>query len=130
MSDPMDQPDLDQPDLDEPMESSLDELLSVTERERQETQAAAAAGLEPYEGPLIEFSHVSISFDERPVLDDVSFSVERGETLCILGRSGVGKSVSLRMLMGFLKPDSGRVIVAHEDITGMRESELRRIRRN
>ncbi len=129
MSDPMDQPDLDQPDLDEPMESSLDELLSVTERERQETQAAAAAGLEPYEGPLIEFSHVSISFDERPVLDDVSFSVERGETLCILGRSGVGKSVSLRLLMGFLKPDEGSISVDGEEITGLDEEGMRAIRK-
>ena len=59
--------------------------------------------------PIIEFSHVNIAFNGRPILEDVSFTVERGQTLCILGRSGVGKSVSLRVLMGFLKPDSGSV---------------------
>src|ERR1700749_2320530 len=48
---------------------------------------------------VISFDNVSISFDGRPVLENVSFSVERGQTLCILGRSGVGKSVSLRLLM-------------------------------
>ena len=63
-------------------------------------------------GPYIEFKHVSKAFGENRVLDDVSFDVRDGETLCILGRSGVGKSVSLHTIMGFLKPDSGRVIRA------------------
>ncbi len=76
----------------------------------------------------IEFRHVYKTFDE-PVLVDVSFHVDDGETLAIIGRSGVGKSVSLNHIMGFLKPDSGRVIVAHQDITSMSESELRKIRR-
>src|SRR5438067_4438560 len=76
----------------------------------------------------IEFRHVYKTFD-RPVLVDSNFYVNAGETVAIIGRSGVGKSVTLSNIMGFLKPDSGRVIVAHEDITGMSESELRRIRR-
>ncbi len=76
----------------------------------------------------IEFRHVYKTFDE-PVLVDVSFHAVDGETLAIIGRSGVGKSVSLNHIMGFLKPDSGRVIVAHQDITGLTESELREIRR-
>lgn len=76
----------------------------------------------------IEFRHVSKTFD-TPVLDDVSFHVNAGETVAIIGRSGVGKSVSLSLIMGFNKPDSGRVIVAHEDITNYPEAELRRIRR-
>ena len=76
----------------------------------------------------IEFRHVYKTFD-LPVLDDVSFFVDPGETVAIIGRSGVGKSVTLGHIMGFLKPDSGSVIVAHEDITGYPESELRRIRR-
>lgn len=76
----------------------------------------------------IEFRHVSKTFD-YPVLVDCSFHVSPGETLAIIGRSGVGKSVSLQHLMGFLKPDSGRVIVAHHDITEMTEAELRQIRR-
>ncbi len=80
-------------------------------------------------GPVIVFDHVSISFDGRPVLQDVSFSVERGQTLCILGRSGVGKSVSLRLLMGFLKPDSGSIRVEGEELTGLGEEGLRAIRK-
>jgi phospholipid/cholesterol/gamma-HCH transport system ATP-binding protein len=76
----------------------------------------------------IEFRHVYKTFD-KPVLVDSNFSVEPGETVAIIGRSGVGKSVTLSNIMGFLKPDSGRVIVAHEDITDMSEAELRRIRR-
>ena len=80
-------------------------------------------------GPYIEFKDVSKAFGDNRVLDHVSFSVMPGETVCILGRSGVGKSVSLMNIMGFLKPDSGRVIVAHEDITNYPEEELRRIRK-
>jgi phospholipid/cholesterol/gamma-HCH transport system ATP-binding protein len=76
----------------------------------------------------IEFQHVYKTFD-RPVLVDSNFHVEPGETVAIIGRSGVGKSVTLSHIMGFLKPDSGRIIVAHEDITDMAESELRRIRK-
>jgi phospholipid/cholesterol/gamma-HCH transport system ATP-binding protein len=63
------------------------------------------------------------------VLDDVSFFVNPGETLCILGRSGVGKSVALQHIMGFLKPDSGAIFVAGEDITGFDEEQLQVIRR-
>ena len=76
----------------------------------------------------IEFRHVYKTFD-RPVLVDTNFHVGPGETVAIIGRSGVGKSVTLSHIMGFLKPDQGQVIVAHEDITDFPESELRRIRR-
>jgi phospholipid/cholesterol/gamma-HCH transport system ATP-binding protein len=76
----------------------------------------------------LEFRHVSKTFD-RPVLVDCSFHLDPGQTLAIIGRSGVGKSVSLHHIMGFMKPDTGRVIVAHQDITDLRESELRQIRR-
>jgi phospholipid/cholesterol/gamma-HCH transport system ATP-binding protein len=76
----------------------------------------------------VEFRHVCKTFD-YPVLVDCSFHLSPGETLAIIGRSGVGKSVSLSHVMGFLKPDSGRVIVAHRDITDMTEAELRQIRR-
>ena len=79
--------------------------------------------------PYIEFSHVSKSFGSHRVLEDVNFFVMPGETLCILGRSGVGKSVSLHAIMGFLKPDSGRITVAFEDITDYGEAELERIRK-
>lgn len=80
-------------------------------------------------GPYISFENVSKSFGTMDVLKDVSFCIDSGETLCILGRSGVGKSVSLQMLLGFLKPDSGRILVAGEDITRFSEKQLQGIRR-
>ena len=79
--------------------------------------------------PYIEFKDVSKAFGSNCVLDHVSFDVMPGETVCILGRSGVGKSVSLHHIMGFLKPDSGRVIVAYEDVTDYTEPEMERIRK-
>src|SRR5215470_15114726 len=80
-------------------------------------------------GPYIQFTDVSKAFGDKKVLDDVSFEVNPAETVCILGRSGVGKSVSLQHILGFLKPDAGRVVVAHEDITGYGEADLERIRK-
>jgi phospholipid/cholesterol/gamma-HCH transport system ATP-binding protein len=79
--------------------------------------------------PYIDFQHVSKAFGDNRVLDDVSFNVRAGETVCILGRSGVGKSVSLHHIMGFLKPDAGRVIVAHQDITDYTEQQLEAVRK-
>jgi phospholipid/cholesterol/gamma-HCH transport system ATP-binding protein len=76
----------------------------------------------------IEFRHVYKTFD-YPVLVDVSFHVDAGETVAIIGRSGVGKSVSLAHIMGFLKADAGRIIVGHTDVTDATEAEMRRIRR-
>src|ERR1700736_2845412 len=76
----------------------------------------------------IEFRHVYKTFD-HPVLVDVSFQVSVGETLAIIGRSGVGKSVSLGHIMGFLKPDEGRVFVAYQDITDFTEPQMRDIRK-
>src|SRR5690242_10298310 len=76
----------------------------------------------------IEFRHVYKTFD-NPVLVDSNFYVDGGQTVAIIGRSGVGKSVTLAHIMGFLRPDRGQVIVAHEDITDFAESELRRIRK-
>jgi phospholipid/cholesterol/gamma-HCH transport system ATP-binding protein len=76
----------------------------------------------------IEFRHVFKTFD-KPVLVDSNFSVDAGQTVAIIGRSGVGKSVTLAHIMGFLKPDKGEIIVAHEDITNFTEAELRRVRK-
>jgi phospholipid/cholesterol/gamma-HCH transport system ATP-binding protein len=80
-------------------------------------------------GAYIQFDDVSKSFGDFHVLKNVSFCINAGETLCILGRSGVGKSVSLQMLLGFLKPDAGKILVAGEDITGFAEKQLQTIRR-
>jgi phospholipid/cholesterol/gamma-HCH transport system ATP-binding protein len=78
---------------------------------------------------FIEFRNCTKAFDDRVVLNDVSFYVDRGETCVILGRSGVGKSVSLKHILGFLKPDSGQVLVAGEDITGWSEEQMAAVRR-
>src|SRR5881392_2492365 len=84
---------------------------------------------EPKLVPYVEFRDVSKAFGDNVVLEHVSFEVLPAETVCILGRSGVGKSVSLHHIMGFLKPDSGRVIVAGEDITDYTEPQLEAIRK-
>jgi phospholipid/cholesterol/gamma-HCH transport system ATP-binding protein len=80
-------------------------------------------------GPYIEFKDISKAFGEHSVLHQVTFDVMPAETVCILGRSGVGKSVTLQIIMGFLKPDEGRVLVAGEDITDYAEPDLQRIRK-
>jgi phospholipid/cholesterol/gamma-HCH transport system ATP-binding protein len=79
--------------------------------------------------PYIEFAHVYKSFDEQPVLVDVSFEVRRSEMVAVLGKSGVGKSVLLKHVMGFLQPDEGQVWVAGSEVSGLSESELVSIRR-
>src|ERR1700730_9687623 len=84
---------------------------------------------DPKPAPYIEFKEVSKALGDNVVLDRVSFDVLPSETVCILGRSGVGKSVSLHHIMGFLKPDSGRVIVARQDITDYTEEQLQQIRK-
>jgi ABC-type transporter Mla maintaining outer membrane lipid asymmetry ATPase subunit MlaF len=76
-----------------------------------------------------EFQNVSKSFGDNAVLKDVSFFVDRGETAVILGRSGVGKSVSLKLLLGFLKPDEGKIIVAGQDVSDWTEKQFNEIRR-
>jgi phospholipid/cholesterol/gamma-HCH transport system ATP-binding protein len=80
-------------------------------------------------GHYLEFQNVSKSFDDHAVLKDVSFFVDQGETAVIMGRSGVGKSVSLKLLLGFLEPDAGRIVVAGEDVTGWTEVQFEKIRR-
>jgi phospholipid/cholesterol/gamma-HCH transport system ATP-binding protein len=76
-----------------------------------------------------EFRDVSKGFDDRPVLNHVSFTVKRGETCVIMGRSGVGKSVSLKHILGFLKADSGRIFIDGQDVTDFTEREFNEIRK-
>jgi len=78
----------------------------------------------------IEFRNVSKAFDDHAVLKDVSFFVNQGETAVIMGRSGVGKSVSLKLLLGFLAPDEGQIIVAGQDVTSFTEEQFSEIRRS
>jgi len=91
--------------------------------------AASAEGTDSDTHPMISFSHVSMWFGDRRVLDNVSFTVNRGETLCILGRSGVGKSVALRILMGFLRPQVGSIRVDGEEINSLSEEGMQAIRK-
>jgi len=80
-------------------------------------------------GSYFEFRDICKAFDERVVLNHVSFQVKRGQTCVIMGRSGVGKSVSLKHILGFLKPDSGRIFIAGQDVTDFTEREFSEIRR-
>src|SRR5215469_1130252 len=90
---------------------------------------AAQDYIDPRSENFFEFRDVCKAFDERPVLDHVSFTVKHGETCIIMGRSGVGKSVTLKHIMGFLKADSGHVIVDGEDVTDYTEGQFEEVRR-
>ena len=78
---------------------------------------------------FFEFRDVSKAFDGRPVLNHVTFEVKRGQTCVIMGRSGVGKSVALKHIMGFLKADSGQVLIDGQDVTHFSEGEFQEVRR-
>ena len=80
------------------------------------------------ESPAVEFRRVSISFDDRRALDDISFSLERGQMICITGVSGSGKSLLLRMASGLLAPDEGDVLIEGCTIGGMGEQALLALR--
>ncbi|MDX2029506.1 MAG: ATP-binding cassette domain-containing protein [Blastocatellia bacterium] len=80
--------------------------------------------------PRIEFQDVALAFGDRVVLDGVSFTVAPGEMKVILGQSGSGKSTILRLALGLLRPDAGRILINGEEIERMEEEELNRVRRN
>ena len=128
------------PDVAPQVKEFMAETAEANEAEgaaaAEESHFAAGGGLEAASfavgvetGPYIAFKDVNKSFGDVVVLKDVSFFVNAGETLCILGRSGVGKSVSLQILMGFLKADSGEVLVAGQDIGGLNEREMQEVRK-
>ena len=79
--------------------------------------------------PAVEFRRVSKAFGDRRVLDDVSLTVPAGRSLCILGRSGTGKSVTLKTIVGLIRPDAGEVRIDGRDITGLRPRQLAEVRR-
>lgn len=79
--------------------------------------------------PAIRFDRVSKSFGRLKVLDEVSLEVPLGKTLCVLGRSGTGKSVLIKSLVGLIRPDAGRIYVEEEEITGLAAHELARVRK-
>ena len=79
--------------------------------------------------PVIEFRDVHLAFDDNKVLDGVSFTIRRGETKLILGRSGGGKSTTIRLILGLLKPDAGRILIDGDDITDYTEDEMMNVRK-
>ena len=78
---------------------------------------------------MIEVRHLSKSFDGIRVLEDVSISLEEGETFAVIGRSGSGKSVFMKHLIGLLEPDAGKIFVDDEDLCALPYSALRKVRR-
>lgn len=79
-------------------------------------------------GPIIVFDNVDLAFDEKVILREVSFTLQTGHTKIFLGASGAGKSTILRLALGLLKPDAGRIFVNGEQIDGMREDDLMQVR--
>ena len=77
----------------------------------------------------ISFQSVSKGFDGRKVLDNVSFEIPAGEALCLMGRSGTGKSVTLKLMIGLTRPDQGIICIDNQDIVPMDEDGLSAIRR-
>ena len=117
-------------ELSPDVEATVGEFMAAAAQHNEEAaEAVPEIDKQHHHGPFISFENVSKSFGDFVVLKDVSFAVNSGETLCILGRSGVGKSVSLQMLMGFLKPDGGTVCVAGQNIAGFNEAQMNEVRR-
>src|SRR5919112_4741617 len=79
--------------------------------------------------PAIEFRGVTLSFDDKVILDELSFTVNKGETKVILGGSGGGKSTTIKLILGLLKPDAGRILVDGEDITEYTEAQMMSVRK-
>jgi phospholipid/cholesterol/gamma-HCH transport system ATP-binding protein len=92
------------------------------------TDRDASSTLNPAAGPVVVFDHVSIRFDIKPVLDDISFTVQPGETRLILGPAGCGKSVLMKLANGLLKPDRGSITVFGNNVSTMKEKDLYKLR--
>jgi phospholipid/cholesterol/gamma-HCH transport system ATP-binding protein len=115
------QPNLVQDELAQDRENTSHTVSAILNAKQPATIARDSCN------PYIELKNVSIAFGSRQVLGGVSLRIMTGQSVCIMGRSGAGKSVSLRLMMGFLKPDAGRVIAACNDITDYSEEQLREI---
>jgi phospholipid/cholesterol/gamma-HCH transport system ATP-binding protein len=94
----------------------------------QETRSALLDEALAFGGPIVVFDMVNLAFDEKVILRGVSFTLQTGHTKIFLGASGAGKSTILRLALGLLKPDAGRIFVNGEQIDGMREDDLMRVR--
>lgn len=98
--------------------------LSELIRPQDTDTADISAPLRYPDAPAVRFENVSIGFDEKPVLENISFEVKRGETRILLGPAGVGKSVLLKLANGLIKPDSGKIFVFGFEVSAMREEDL------
>ncbi|MDQ3374808.1 MAG: ATP-binding cassette domain-containing protein [Acidobacteriota bacterium] len=114
------------------LSTQTDELIldsEIVEEELEPTDLEDAVDNIERVVPAIEFRDVVLSFDDATVLDGISFTVRRGETKVILGRSGGGKSTTIRLILGLLKPDSGQILIDGEDITHYSENEMMEVRK-
>src|SRR4051794_37053855 len=99
----------------------------MARRQLQERPALLDEAL-AFGGPIIVFDKVDLAFDEKVILRQVSFTLQTGHTKIFLGASGAGKSTILRLALGLLKPDAGRIFVNGEQIDGMHEDALMQVR--
>ena len=116
----MTQSSIDRPDAKGPDNRVSNQAAGSTFREVDDSDRAI---------PAIEFRNVTMIFDDRNVLDNLSFKVMKGETKIILGGSGCGKSTTIKLVLGLLKPDSGQILVNGEDITNYGEVEMMKVRK-
>jgi len=108
------------PGMPSPADQISDRAAESTFREIDDTDRAI---------PAIEFRNVTMIFDDRPVLEDLSFKVMKGETKIILGGSGCGKSTTIKLVLGLIKPESGQILVNGEDVTNYSEEQMTRVRK-
>jgi phospholipid/cholesterol/gamma-HCH transport system ATP-binding protein len=114
------------------LEAATDEVHSTADGRVSEAAADSTFAEVDDHGravPAIEFRDVTLSFDDRKILDSLSFIVRKGETKIILGGSGGGKSTTINLILGLLKPDSGRILVDGEDITDYTEAQMMSVRK-
>lgn len=115
----MTQTSIDRPDPNAPDNRVSDQAAGSTFREVDDSDRAI---------PSIEFRDVTMIYDDRKVLDNLSFKVMKGESKIILGGSGCGKSTTIKLVLGLLKPDSGQILVDGEDITHYSEVAMMKVR--
>jgi phospholipid/cholesterol/gamma-HCH transport system ATP-binding protein len=116
----MTQTSIDRPDATDADNRVSEQAAESTFREVDDSDRAI---------PAIEFRNVTMIFDDRNILNNLSFKVMKGETKIILGGSGSGKSTTIKLVLGLLKPDSGQILVDGEDITNYGEAEMMKVRK-
>ncbi len=116
----MSQASIDRPERPATDNRVIDRAAESTFREVDDSERAI---------PAIEFRNVTMIFDGRKVLNDLSFKVMKGETKIILGGSGCGKSTTIKLVLGLLKPDSGQILVDGEDVTEYAETDMMKVRK-